>query len=65
MDPTIIRVLFIVFAVMGGAGALIYLAMWLVVPDEPKQQGPARAHAAGGRSQTRHDTRRRASTRDS
>jgi phage shock protein C len=35
VDPTIIRVLFIVFAVMGGAGALIYLAMWLVVPEEP------------------------------
>jgi hypothetical protein len=24
-----------VFAVMGGAGGLIYLAMWLVVPEEP------------------------------
>ena len=35
VDPTIIRVLFIVFAVMGGAGGLIYLAMWLVVPEEP------------------------------
>jgi len=35
VDPTIIRVLFIVFAVMGGAGALIYLAMWLLVPEEP------------------------------
>ena len=35
VDPTAIRVLFIVFAVMGGAGALIYLAMWLVVPEEP------------------------------
>ena len=35
VDPTVIRVLFIVFAVMGGAGALIYLAMWLVIPEEP------------------------------
>ena len=35
VDPTVIRVLVIVFAVMGGAGALIYLAMWLVVPEEP------------------------------
>ena len=35
VDPTLIRVLFIVLAVMGGAGALIYLAMWLVVPVEP------------------------------
>jgi phage shock protein PspC (stress-responsive transcriptional regulator) len=35
VDPTVVRVLFIVLAVMGGAGALIYLAMWLVVPVEP------------------------------
>jgi len=30
----VIRVLLIVLAVLGGAGALIYLAMWLVVPEE-------------------------------
>jgi phage shock protein C len=34
-DPTVVRVLFIVLAVLGGAGALIYLAMWLIVPEEP------------------------------
>jgi phage shock protein C len=34
-DPTIIRVLFIVLAVLGGAGLIIYLAMWLIVPAEP------------------------------
>ena len=34
-DPTVIRVLFIVLAVLGGAGALIYLAMWLIVPEQP------------------------------
>ena len=34
-DPTVIRVLFIVLAVLGGAGAVIYLAMWLIVPEEP------------------------------
>ena len=33
-DPTIIRVLFIVLAVFGGAGLIIYLAMWLIVPQE-------------------------------
>ena len=34
-DPTVIRVLFIVLAVFGGAGLIIYLAMWLIVPSEP------------------------------
>lgn len=35
MDPTVIRVLFVVLAVFGGAGVIIYLAMWLIVPQEP------------------------------
>ena len=34
-DPTVVRVLFIVLAVFGGAGLIIYLAMWLIVPQEP------------------------------
>jgi phage shock protein C len=34
-DPTVIRVLFIALTVLGGAGGLIYLAMWLIVPEEP------------------------------
>lgn len=34
-DPTIMRVLFIVLAVFGGAGLIIYLAMWLIVPQQP------------------------------
>jgi phage shock protein C len=33
-DPTVIRVLFIVLAVFGGAGLIVYLAMWLIVPQE-------------------------------
>jgi phage shock protein C len=34
-DPTLIRVLFVVLTVFGGAGPLIYLAMWIIVPSEP------------------------------
>jgi phage shock protein C len=36
VDVTLIRVIFIVLAVMGGAGLVIYLAMWLLVPEEPR-----------------------------
>jgi phage shock protein C len=36
LDPTLIRVLFVVLAVLGGSGVLIYLAMWIMVPNEPK-----------------------------
>ena len=35
MDPTLIRVLFIVLAVLGGSGIVLYLAMWIIVPREP------------------------------
>jgi phage shock protein C len=33
-DATLIRVLFVVLTVLGGAGPLIYLAMWIIVPEE-------------------------------
>jgi phage shock protein C len=36
LDPTLIRVLFVVLAVLGGSGILIYLAMWIMVPNQPK-----------------------------
>ena len=35
VDVTLIRVLFIVLTVLGGAGPLIYLAMWILVPSQP------------------------------
>jgi phage shock protein C len=35
MDPTLMRVLFLVLTVFGGAGPLIYLVMWIIVPNEP------------------------------
>jgi phage shock protein C len=35
-DPTLVRVLFVVLAVLGGSGLLIYLVLWVVVPEEPQ-----------------------------
>jgi phage shock protein C len=35
VDATLMRVLFIVLAVLGGAGLVIYVAMWIIVPKEP------------------------------
>ena len=34
IDPTIVRVLFVVLVFFGGAGLLLYGVMWLIVPDE-------------------------------
>lgn len=37
LDPTIVRVLFIVLAfVTGGTALLAYPALWLVMPQEPQ-----------------------------
>jgi phage shock protein C len=35
IDPTIIRALFIVFAVFGGSSILLYLLLWIFIPDAP------------------------------
>jgi phage shock protein C len=35
LDATLIRVLFVLLTVLGGSGLLVYLAMWILVPDEP------------------------------
>ncbi len=34
-DPTLIRVLFVLFALAGGPGIIAYLIMWIIVPLEP------------------------------
>jgi phage shock protein C len=35
LDATLMRVLFVVLAVLGGSGVVIYAAMWIIVPNEP------------------------------
>lgn len=33
IDPTLVRVLFVVFALAGGPGLLIYIILWIVMPE--------------------------------
>jgi phage shock protein PspC (stress-responsive transcriptional regulator) len=35
IDPTIVRVLFVVGVFLSGAGILAYIILWIVVPEEP------------------------------
>jgi phage shock protein C len=35
IDPTLIRILFVVGLMMGGPGVLAYLILMIVVPEEP------------------------------
>ena len=35
IDATLVRVLFVVFAVLGGPGLLAYILLWIIVPEQP------------------------------
>lgn len=37
IDPTIVRIAFIIFTLAGGAGGLLYLILALVIPSEDKR----------------------------
>jgi phage shock protein C len=43
VDPVWFRVGFVVLALGGGSGILIYLLMWLMVPPAPEDYAPAEA----------------------
>jgi phage shock protein PspC (stress-responsive transcriptional regulator) len=36
IDATLVRVLFVVLAVLGGSGLLAYILLWIVVPEAPQ-----------------------------
>jgi len=35
IDPTLVRVLFVVVTILGGGGILAYIILWIVVPEKP------------------------------
>ena len=35
IDPTLVRLLFVLFALAGGPGLLAYIVLWIVVPEAP------------------------------
>jgi phage shock protein PspC (stress-responsive transcriptional regulator) len=41
VDVTIVRIVLAVLTVMGGAGVPLYLAGWLLIPDEGAEQSLA------------------------
>lgn len=47
LDPTLIRILFILMAVFGGSGILIYLVLWLVIPSESDDQKTSEEYMKG------------------
>jgi len=41
VDVTVVRIIFAVLAIMGGAGIPLYLAGWLLIPEEGSDQSLA------------------------
>ncbi|MBI3115356.1 MAG: PspC domain-containing protein [Candidatus Kerfeldbacteria bacterium] len=39
VDPTVVRALFVLLALTGGIGILLYLTLAIVVPEEPQPAG--------------------------
>lgn len=35
LDPLLVRLLFVVFTIIGGGGIIIYLILWIATPDKP------------------------------
>jgi phage shock protein PspC (stress-responsive transcriptional regulator) len=52
IDPVVVRVGFIVAAIYGGAGILLYLLGWLFLPEEDDEVAPVEALIGKGRSAT-------------
>ena len=61
IDPLIFRILFVVLAVFGGSGLLLYALGWLLVPEdgEDRVRGPAAVRRPHERVEAVHRRRRR------
>lgn len=36
VDPTLVRLAFVLFTLLGGPGLLVYIILWLVIPEEKR-----------------------------
>ena len=37
VDPTLIRLLTVIFVLLGGAGVVAYIIAWIIIPQTPEQ----------------------------
>src|SRR5690606_37051838 len=58
VDPTWIRLAFAVFALMSGLGVVLYLLLWVIVPEEGKEGAPAAQTVQEGVAEIAEHTRR-------
>jgi phage shock protein PspC (stress-responsive transcriptional regulator) len=48
IDPTLVRLAFVLVTLAGGAGVLIYIVMWIIVPEEGTVQQPGTPQVLSG-----------------
>ncbi|HSG16062.1 MAG TPA: PspC domain-containing protein [Anaerolineae bacterium] len=41
VDPTLVRVIFVVLALIGLGGVILYLILWVIIPPEPTEEEQA------------------------
>lgn len=46
IDPAIVRLAFLLFALAGGASILLYIVLWIAVPQGNPSAAPVSAHTA-------------------
>lgn len=46
VDPVIVRIIFVGLALAGGPGLLLYIILWIIMPDYPTDSVPPSAPPA-------------------
>ena len=52
IDPTLVRIIFVISLFLGGTGVLAYIILWIVVPEEPLPGSETNKSGTEGESQT-------------
>lgn len=37
VDPVLVRLLWVIFALIMGTGIIVYIIAWIIVPEEPRR----------------------------
>lgn len=53
-DPTIVRVVWLALVIFGGTGVLAYLALWIVMPEEPLALPPQSVYTPANYADAQH-----------
>lgn len=52
IDPVIVRIIFVLLAIFGGSGVLVYIILWIVVPEKPFVFGKVEVEEPDGETVT-------------